>query len=68
MIYNVSRPPMRGPLAGFTVEQLMKDARYRLSAALHTAGLHGTAAARMALVETKIAGPRRDTFGSYDRR
>lgn len=46
----------RGPACGFYERTLMSDARYKLSAALHAAGLAGTAAAHEAL--NRVAAPR----------
>ncbi|CAK0800886.1 unnamed protein product [Prorocentrum cordatum] len=46
----------RGPHAGFDEGRLMADARYKLSAALQSAGLYGTRAGQEALA--RAAGPR----------
>lgn len=54
----------RGPHAGFDEKRLMADARYKLSAALQAAGLHGTKAAHEALASVAAPRPAQPTMVS----
>eukprot|EP00929_Paragymnodinium_shiwhaense_P101299 TRINITY_DN6427_c0_g1_i1.p1 TRINITY_DN6427_c0_g1~~TRINITY_DN6427_c0_g1_i1.p1 ORF type:complete len:563 (-),score=193.36 TRINITY_DN6427_c0_g1_i1:341-2029(-) len=54
----------RGPHAGFHEKQLMKDARYKISAALQAAGLYDTKAGQEVLSRVSAPRPNNPTYVS----
>lgn len=54
----------RGPHAGFDEKQLMTDARYKMAAAMHAAGLYGTKAGHEALARVQPPRPANPTIAS----